>query len=124
MLLNEFFGNYDPAGQKKSEERNKRKYDENELAELVYEFILNNDKLHKQEFIPLAQRVHKHPTSEHHAKMWLPLVNKGCMEFYHHHKMTEDPKDLFHAKFRKSMCEKIANECVKQILRGDYQLGE
>lgn len=124
MLLNEFFGMYNPSGQKKDNERKEQEFDENKLAEMVYEFIINNDRLHKEEFLPVAQRMHRHPTSEHNAKMWLPMVNKGCMDFYHQNHMTEDPKQLFHKKFRKEMCEKIANECNKQILRGDFQLGD
>lgn len=115
---------YDPAGQKKESEKNSKKFDENELQEMIYEFIINNDKLHKEEFLPVAQRMSRNPTSDHQAKIWLPLVNKGCMEFYHQNKMMEDPVQLFHKKFRKEMCEKIANEANKEILRGDYQLGE
>lgn len=124
MLLNEFFGSFDPTGQKKEEEKNEKKYDEDELVEAVYEFIINNDKLHKEEFIPVALKISKNPTAEHSAKEWLPLVNKGCMEFYHHHKMNEDPLDLFSKDVRKKICQKMFTNGNKEILKGEYNLGQ
>ena len=124
MLLNEFFGSYDAAGAKKEDEKHKKKYEEAELAEAIYEFILHHDKLHKEQFIPIAQQIHRNPTKEHENEIWMPLVTKGCMEFYHHNKMMEDPLKMFHKKFRHDMCELFANECNKEILKGEYQLGD
>lgn len=124
MLLNEFFGSLDFKGPQKEEENNKKKYDDNELIDSIYEFIINNDKLHKEEFIPVAQKINNHPTTEHDAKEWLPLVNKGCMEFYHAHKMMEDPLDLFSKDIRKKLCQKFASISNKEILKGEYDLGK
>jgi hypothetical protein len=124
MLLNEFFGVYDAAGSKKEDEKNKKTYEEAELADEIYEFILHNDKLHKEQFIPIAQKIHRNPTAEHAKNIWLPLVNKGCMEFYHHNKMIEDPVSMFHKKFREDLCELLYNSFNKDILKGDFKLGD
>jgi len=123
MLLNEFFGAFDPLGQKK-EDKKEKKYEESELSEAIFEFILNHDRLHKEQFLPIAQKISRHPTTNHNAHIWLPLVNKGCMEFYHHHKMKEDATKLFHEEFRKKMCEKISSACNKDILKGSFELGK
>jgi hypothetical protein len=124
MLLNEFFGNYNAGGAKNEDEKNKKKYEEAELADAIYEFILHNDKLHKEQFIPIAQKIHRNPTQKHKSDIWLPLVTKGCMEFYHHNKMMEDPVKMFNEKFRFDLCELFANECNKHILKGDFDLGD
>jgi hypothetical protein len=46
------------------------------------------------------------------------------MEFYHHNKMMEDPIKMFNKKFREDLCELFANECNKDILKGDFDLGD
>jgi hypothetical protein len=124
MLLNEFFGSFDPNKAKNEEDKQKKKINEDDLLEAIFEYILNNDKLHKEQFVPVAQTILRNPTSEHKANIWLPLVNKGCMEFYHQNKMIEDPISLFNKEFRKKMCERFSTACNRDILKGEFDLGK
>jgi hypothetical protein len=128
MKLLEFFGK--PLEITKDSERD---YDgENDhlepeerehLLSDVYEYILNDDMLHKKFFLPVARTIHRNPAKQHSHDMWLPMINKGCMEFYKEKKLLGDPVDLFTKEFREQLCKKCADECQKHILMGEFNLG-
>jgi hypothetical protein len=124
MNLFEFFGtheiiNDDPHGR---DEDNKEK--EKALFLDVFEYMINNDNLHKKFFLPAAKKVQEGPTKQHSSKIWLPLVNKTCMEFYQKFNLKENPAELFNEEFRKNMCDKCAEYHQKHILTGEYNLGD
>lgn len=129
MKLLEFFGKpleiFDVESNPK-EKDDKFKLAPEERTQLetdIFEFILNNDDLHKKFFLPLAMKISKEPTKLHSPKLWLPMVNKGCMEFYKENKMLGDPLDLFDKDLRGALCKKCADHHLKHILIGEYDLG-
>jgi spermidine synthase len=125
MLLNEFFGTINlknnPESSKKEEHQ---KVKQQGLSSDVFEYIINNDKLHKTVFFPIAEKVVKESTKEQDPKVWMPIVNKGCMEFYSATKMKENPREIFTEEFREELCQKMAEHYTPDILKGVYNLGK
>jgi uncharacterized protein YpiB (UPF0302 family) len=125
MLLNEFFGNYAfKTGSDNATSKEDAKMKEDDLCNDVFEYIINNDKLHKEEFFPIAEKVVREATKEHNSDLWMPMANKGCMQFYKENKMKEDPKKIFTMEMRKELCSKIAEHYQGDILKGIYNLGK
>jgi hypothetical protein len=88
MLLNEFFGSAIALG-KKEDHKNP---DNKNNTDQVFWYILDHNKLHKDHFHPLASKIKKHHTEdkldrESMMKEFMPMVKKGCKEFYHQNKL-------------------------------------
>jgi hypothetical protein len=125
MLLNEFFGNYAfKTGNDHATSKEDAKIKEADLCDDVFEYIINNDKLHKEEFFPIAEKVVKEATKEQKSDLWMPMATKGCMQFYKENKMKEDPKKIFTMEMRKKICDKLAEHYQGDILKGIYNLGK
>jgi len=125
MLLNEFFGSINlKTNTESSKKEEHKKVKQQALADDIFEYIINNNKLHKNVFFPIAEKIVKEATKEHDPKMWMPIVNKGCMEFYNHIKLKDNPKELFTEEFREELCHKMAEHYNRDILTGIYNLGK
>ena len=124
MNLFEFFGSHDNKGSDSRRQDEQNKEQEKALFLDIFEYMLNSDNLHKKFFLPTAKKVHESPTKEHNSKIWLPLVNRACMEFYNKFELKENPTELFTEEFRKNMCDKCADYHQKHILTGEYNLGK
>lgn len=123
MLLNEFFGSYTFKTDTNKKDEDSRLKEESLIAD-VFEYIINNDSLHKEEFLPIAEQIIKHPTQEQKSDVWMPLATKGCVKFYKENKMREDPKQIFTKEMRKELCAKLAEHYQGDILKGIYNLGK
>ena len=87
MLLNEFFGNYAfKTGNDNATSKEDAKLRQEDLCNDVFEYIINNDKLHKEDFFTIAEKLIKEATKEHDPSIWIPIANKGCMQFYKENK--------------------------------------
>lgn len=132
MKLYEFFGvpTYEDDKNKENprDQYDSRKQEDNEKLENdLYWFILDDDELHKECFIPTARRLNEKMKSKDfdrskHVKDWVPMVNKGCMKYYKKQQMTEDPKDVFTKEMRKSLCQRLHDQSVNDIEQGEYKL--
>jgi hypothetical protein len=124
MKLYEFFGSNlnlksdhdDPH----SMDQEKRK----QLMQDIFYYMIDHDDLHKKQFFEIATGIHRNPEKEHHPKIWLPMVNKACMEFYKEMQMEGNPVEVFDKKFRGELCKKAADHYHKDILKGSYKLGK
>lgn len=130
MQLFEFFGThqYKKQTQQNNSEDFKEDEAEEKLADELYWFILDDDSLHKEYFLPLAIKIHQSVKDKEfdrskYVKAWLPMVNKGCLLFYKEHKLSKDPKDVFPFEMRKALCIKLANQHLTDIEEGHYKLG-
>ena len=130
MKLYEFFGgrtnedNKDPRDDLSGETQQEQE----KLADELYWFILDDDDLHKECFMPVARELAermKDKSFDHSTftNKWMPMVNKGCIKFYKKNEMTEDPKDLFPKEMRKALCQRFADEHHKDIQKGEFKLG-
>ena len=122
MKLYEFFSSYNFNTNKNTQED--KKIQEEGLSEDVFEYIINNDNLQKTEFFPIAERIFKEATKEQDHKIWLPMVNKGCMEFYRQNEMKGNPTKIFTKELRDRLCNRLSEHYQADILKGNYQLGK
>jgi len=123
MLLNEFFGksmDIDKSISKNGEDK--------QLNNDLFWFIIDHNKLHKEFFHPIGAKINKHSNAktidkEAMVKEFLPMVTKGCKEFYHHSKMPGRFEDNFDKEFVKEMCERLYDHYKDDIVKGQYKLG-
>lgn len=132
MKLNEFFS--PPEG--KLDDKNPRdqsskqsEHEKEELANEVYWYMLDDDELHKEYFVPLAHEIsglQKSKKFEHNEfiKRWMPMVKAACIKFYKEHEedLSGDPNDLFSKDMRKVLCQRLADQHHKDIEAGEYKL--
>jgi methionyl-tRNA synthetase len=122
MKLYEFFGSkLDMKGSDPSDHDQEEK---KKLMQDIFYYIIDHDDIHKSHFLEVARQVHKNPAKEHHPKIWLPMVNKACMEYYKEMKLEGNPTELFDKKSRGDLCKKCADHYHKDILMGEYNLGK
>ena len=130
MKLYEFFGG--PSNEADNDPRDdlsgKTQLEKEKLADELYWFILDDDHLHKECFMPIAREIAEKQKSgkfDHgeYLDKWLPMVNKGCLKYYKEHKMTEDPRDVFSKELRKGLCQRLADQHHRDIEKGEYKLG-
>lgn len=115
MLLQEFFGR--PLDLKpKSEEKDKSSQNDE-----MFWYFLDHDRLHKDYAIPLCQRIKKaHGKGNVDTKAlvdsFMSMVEKGCMEYYHHKKLTGKPEKLFSTEMKEEMCQRLYDHYCEDIL--------
>ena len=125
MLLNEFFGKAIDAGKKTSSASTEN---DEKLNNELFWFILDHDKLHKDYFMPLAKKIkhqHKNEDFEKEALVqeFMPMVEKGCKEYYAKNKMSGRLGKLFPKELREEMCERLYDHYCDDILQDTYKLG-
>jgi hypothetical protein len=94
----------------------------------LFWYILDHDKLHKDYALPIAKKMKQQSMKEELdkeqcIKEFLPMVNKGCMEYYHHKKLTGRPEKTFTEELRKELCEKLFNHFREDVVKDKYKLG-
>jgi len=119
MLLNEFFG----RTVKSDKNKDQKSYKSDDL----FWFILDHDKLHKDHFFPVANKIKsgmkKNKIKRDECIMELkPMVEKGCLEYYHAHKLSGKPSKLFSKELRDDMCNRLYDHYHEHIKKGDYKL--
>lgn len=124
MRLNEFFGPAIKAGSKIDKENNNEQNPHDDL----FWYILDHDKLHKDYFLPLARKIKKNQNEdrldkEKCVKEFLPMVNKGCLEYYRSKKMHGKLGKLFPKELREDLCERLFDHYYEDIIKDCYSLG-
>lgn len=115
MLLKEFFGN--PIDLRPKQEDNNP-----QLANNLYEYIIDHDKLHKDYFFPLAKKIKESESLEEYH-MLMPMVIKGCKEYYVEKKMHGKLGKIFPKELREELCKKLF-EYYKEAMRKDkFKIG-
>lgn len=121
MKLLEFFGSAIKAGKKEEDKDLHRKSNTDE----VFWYIIDHDKLHKEFFHPMKDKIKKaHKDGkldrEECIDCFMPMVHKGCMEYYHKYKMTGKPGKLFPKEMREDLCEMLYDHYAEDIVKGEY----
>lgn len=122
MLLKEFFGPAIKVGNKLLS--NKSSEEENEL----FWYILDHDKLHKDYILPLAKKIkNQHKKGKFNKEQcvaeFMPMVEKGCLEFYKNKKLHGKLGKEFPRKLRDELCEKLFDHFYEDIIKNQYTLG-
>jgi len=124
MFLTEFFGkslDIKPPSD--------RDHDDQEIASEVFQFILDHDKLHKDYFHPLAKKLQRQQQNKKEnksrlVKEFMPMVEKGCKEFYHKNKMSGKLGKVFPLEMREELCDQLYDHYCDDIKRDKYKLME
>lgn len=118
MKLMEFFSKTNNL--QDSEKKGK----EVELEEL-FSFILEHDKLHKDYFFPIAMEIKKldQCPPELINELYMPMVKKGCKEYYEKKKLTGKLGKLFPEEMREDLCQKLHDHYYEDVKSDKYQLG-
>ena len=125
MLLNEFFGKAIDAKKGSTPDRNDG---EEKMHDELFWFILDHDKLHKDYFHPLAVKIKRQLESKNLDKeecvgSFMPMVERGCKEFYTKKKMTGRLGKLFPLELREDLCERLFDHYKEDIMKDHYKLG-
>lgn len=123
MKLMEFFGKSVDVTKKKGGEQ-----DDQEMRNELFWFILDHDLLHKEFFHPIAIKIKKAKSDGHIDKdeicnAFMPMVKRGCLEFYRHKNLKGKISKLFNKQVREDLCEKLFDHYREDILAGKYKLG-
>ena len=117
MLLNEFFGRTSNIHQDPTEDQ-----EETKIKDELYWYILDHDRLHKDYFHPIAGKLKRSHDRAAMIQAFMPMVEKGCKEFYHHHEMEGRLGKLFPKKMREELCQQLYGHHVKGIKKNHYKL--
>ena len=124
MRLNEFFG--------KAVDINKQMAKTNQdqgLGNDLFWFIIDHNKLHKDYFQPIATKIYKAQKSkkidkEALIKEFMPMVRKGCQEFYKYNKLPGNFETNFSKQLLDEMCERLYDHYKDDIADNkQYKLG-
>ena len=121
MRLNEFFGKSVDVNKELSKKRN-----DNGNGDDLFWYIIDHDKLHKDHFHDLAKTIKNPKTQdkEYIVKEFMPMVRKGCREFYHHAKMTGRFEEKFTKEMMQDMCERLYDHYREDVIKGKYKVGK
>jgi spermidine synthase len=124
MKLMEFFGKPIDVHKELSKKR-----DEQDNGDELFWYIIDHDKLHKDFFHPVAKKIHvalkdNKLSKEEVVDSFMPMVKKGCMEFYHHKELKERPHKLFTKEIMEDLCERLFDHYREDLIKGVYKLGQ
>lgn len=119
MILKEFFGKpLNPI--KKSHEKNN-----DNITEDLFGYILDHDRLYKDYFFPIARKIKKLKDCgpDKVLELYMPMVIKGCKEYYHSRKLEGRMSKCFPKEMREELCQKLHDHYYDDIKKGRYRLG-
>lgn len=125
MKLYEFFGNInlDLDQDKNKDSHSPSKEEENQLGDELFWYILDHDELHKKHVMPVSKDLEKKyedkkGDSSRDWKMWIPMVNQGCMKYWKEKKLEKHPSDAFPKDLRKELCQRLEDHYRENITKG------
>ena len=123
MLLKEFFGKPIDINKEMSKDR-----DDKNVGNDLFWYIIDHDRLHKDYFHSLAPKIYKEHNSgklnkEAIIKEFMPMVKKGCQEFFTKEKMKGRFEDNFDREIMQEMCERLFDHYREDIVQGNYKIG-
>ena len=124
MFLREFFGKSVDINKEMAKNQKDQGMDND-----LFWFIIDNDRLHKDFFHPIAQKIHKADKNdkldkEDLIKEFMPMVKKGCKEFDHQNKLSGHFEHNFDKELMEEMCERLYDHYREDITSGKhYKIG-
>lgn len=121
MKLNEFFSrSLDITQNQKLKDDMGKEFDDD-----LFWYILDHDKLHKDYFFPIAKKIKKLKECDDTMvyEMFMPMVVKGCKEFYHEKEMKGKMGERFPVKMREGLCKRMYDHYQDDINRDRYKIG-
>jgi hypothetical protein len=123
MKLLEFFGS--PIDHRKSDSKSGKEVNKDEL----FEYMIDHDLLYKDYFFPIAQKIKKLKKEnkldrKECVEDFMPMVKKGCLEFYNSKKLSGKAAKLFPQDLREELCERLYDHYLENIEKNQYNLGD
>lgn len=118
MILKEFF-NHQAISKKDTKSENKVKDDD------LFFYILDHDRLHKDYFFEIAEKIQNLDDcgEEQILELYMPMVNRGCKEYYSDKKMYGKLGKLFPSELREKLCHRLHDHYYEDIKANKYKLG-
>ena len=118
MLLTEFFKPSFEPKQKKDKQDPK-------INDDLFWFMIDHDRLHKDYFFPIAKKLRKleNYRPEMILNTFMPMVIKGCREYYADKKMQGKLGKVFSKDLREEMCKRLYDHYKDDIKKDVYKLG-
>ena len=91
----------------------------------LFWYILDHDKLYKDYFCPLAPKLKslKEFSPEIIQDLFMPMVKKGCKEFYVNKKLNGKLGKVFPKDLREELCQKLYEHYKEGLEKNQYKLG-
>lgn len=130
MKLYEFFSVSSISDSKDNKHPKDKDGEREQLANDLYWYILDNDRLHKNHFFPIAQEIYaqvkedKEIDRKKYTECWMPMVKEGALMFYKHMRLSGNPKKIFDKEMCEHICKRIAERHIKDIAEGQYNFGD
>lgn len=108
----------------RSNQKNKHQNNNVKTDDLFW-YIIDHDKLHKDFFFPIARKLKnlKECDAEMVLELFMPMVKKGCKEFYVHEKMDGKLGKIFPKDLREELCHRLYDHYKDDIQKDKYNLG-
>ncbi len=121
MLLKEFFS----KSLEVTSPQSKDKQDTSKMDDDLFWYILDHDKLHKDYFFPIARKLKniKECGNEMIYELFMPMVVKGCREYYADKKLTGKLGKKFPLEMREGLCKKLYDHYQENIKKDKYKIG-
>lgn len=120
MKLLEFFGKNININTKSLE-----RTDANNIADDLFWYILDHDRLHKDYFFPIANKIKglKDCGTSQILELYMPMVKKGCKEYYQKNNMKGKLGKIFPEDMREELCNKLHEHYSEDINKDRYKIG-
>lgn len=121
MKLYEFFGSFNVSGNDPRDTNKDGKLSKEEQEQFkndLFFSMIDNDDIHKKHFYEVSETILKE--KECSRDVWMPVVKRGCMEYYREKQLKQDPKDLFSKEIQEELCQMLDDHYRKDILQGVY----
>lgn len=124
MLLKEFFD----KDTQKNIENSDNSEDKSNIKDDTFWYIVNHDKIYKEYFVPLAKQIkmlsEKSKSDDNTMiKQFMPMVEKGCLEYYEANQLTDKISKIFPKEVREELCQKLFDYYYEDIKNDNYKLG-
>ena len=121
MKLIEFFSKPIDIKQSQKDEKSSS----NNIEDDLFWYILDHDRLHKDYFFPIAKQIKKIKNCgpDQVLELYMPMVNKGCKEYYHSKKMEGKLGKCFPKEMREELCQRLHDHYYNDIVNEKYKLG-
>jgi phage gp46-like protein len=121
MLLKEFFNQSIDLGNSLARKNNA----DPKLDDNLFWYIIDHDKLHKDYFFAIAKELKSKDNQEPEEilKLFMPMVLKGCREYYADKKLHGKLGKTFSKELREELCKRLYEHYKEDISKDNYKLG-
>lgn len=101
--------------------------DDKAMHDDLFWFFIDHDRLHKDYVVPIGKKI-KQAKKDKNAKQqilvdeFMPMVERGCKEYYIKKKLEGHPDKLFSKEMKEEMCQRLYDHYYEDMLKGEYKL--